>query len=306
MSFRLSSFARLSLLAATIPTAALAQGQSMAGVQQAGAPRTELVADTLVRDSSQAAASAPIRISAPSIFSKRDLAITAGFTTAALALFTVDGDIARWAQHPTQQNNSSLKGAMAGAEWAVENGSLIAAGGLWGAGLVTRNRTVAAMGFHTLAAIGVTSQVTNVLKGTFGRSRPYATPDTMSHDWDAGSGFSQGTDRRSFPSGHTSTAFAFATALSHEINHAWPRAGKVATPLLYAGATAAGLARIYHDKHWASDVALGAAVGIVSARATLRFLHGRPNNFIDRIALHTTIVPDGKGGGTLAIRVPTK
>jgi membrane-associated phospholipid phosphatase len=306
MTSRFSRLVRLSLLAATIPSAAFAQGQSLSGVQQAGAPRAELVADSLVRDSAQTAAPANIRVPVPSVFTKRDLAIATGFTAAGVALFSVDGAIARWAQHPTQQNNGSLKGAMHGAEWAVERGSLITAAGLWGTGLVTRNRTVAGMGFHTLAAMGVSSQLTNVLKGAFGRSRPYVTPDTMSHDWDMGAGFSQGTDRRSFPSGHTSQAFAFATALSHEINHAWPRAGKIATPVLYAGATAAGVARIYHDKHWASDVALGAAVGILSARATIRFLHGRPDNFFDRIALHTTIVPDGKGGGTLAIRVPTK
>jgi membrane-associated phospholipid phosphatase len=150
----------------------------------------------------------------------------------------------------------------------------------------------------------VSSQATQLLKNSFGRARPYATGDSLAHDFDWGAGFSAGTDRRSFPSGHTSHAFAFATAMSHEINRAWPRAGKVASPLLYAGATAAGLARVYHDKHWASDVALGAGVGILSARTTLRFLHGRPNNLLDRVLLRTTVTPNANGGAIVGVSIP--
>lgn len=264
------------------------------------------VADTTRPDTASAPSAARPIVRPPALLDRRDLLIGATFTAAAVAMFPIDDRLARWSQAPARQDNAALKGALLGAEWWVETGTLVVGAGLWASGIMTRKRPIAESGFHTLAAIGVTSQITSVLKGAFGRSRPYVTADSMSNDFQWGTGFRAGTDRRSFPSGHTSSGFAFATAMSHEIREHWPRAGRIATPLLYAGATAAGAARIYQDKHWASDVAMGAAVGIVSARATLRFLHGRPQNLFDRLALGATIMPDGQGGGTVAFSVPVK
>ena len=64
-----------------------------------------------------------------------------------------------------------------------------------------------------------------------------------------------------FPSGHTATAFMGATLLSHEFGHKslwFPVAG-------YSVATATAALRILNNKHYASDVLVGAAVGILSA-----------------------------------------
>ena len=64
-----------------------------------------------------------------------------------------------------------------------------------------------------------------------------------------------------FPSGHTATAFLGATLLSHEYGHksVWiPIAG-------YSVATATGTLRILNNRHYASDVVVGAAVGILAA-----------------------------------------
>ncbi|HYD53903.1 MAG TPA: phosphatase PAP2 family protein [Gemmatimonadaceae bacterium] len=285
---------------------ALASAQE---IRQAGSAVGEPVAlsDSSVNARGAAEPARPdLRVRPPAIFKKRDLAMVGSFSAGALALMPLDRSIARWSRDPQRQGHDALRTAMEGIETGFELGPLVAGAGLWATGLATRNRTVADMGFHTLAVLGVNQQVTHLLKGAFGRSRPYVTGDSTSTDWRWGSGFREGTDRRSFPSGHTSQAFAFATVMSHEISRTWPRAGKVVTPILYAGAAGAGYARVYHDKHWASDVALGAAVGMLSANATLRFLHGRPNNWLDRVALNTRIVPDGRGGTTVAVSLPTK
>jgi membrane-associated phospholipid phosphatase len=280
----------LALIFAPAMTRAQAAGRDTFIVTPAGTAIAS--ADSARTDS----ASTPpqIRIVRPAIMTRNDLIMTAAFTGAAVALFPFDDRISHWVRRPAHLESGFVKGTMAGVEWGVEKGSLIAAAGLWGAGLATRNRTVAEMGFHTLASIAVTQQVTHVLKGAFGRSRPYMSGDSLAHDWSWGRGFGT-TDRRSFPSGHTSSAFATATTLSHEISRSWPKAGRIATPLLYAGATGAGLARIYHDKHWASDVTVGALVGILGARATLGVLHGYSGNFVDRLALNTRIVPHRNG-----------
>lgn len=69
-----------------------------------------------------------------------------------------------------------------------------------------------------------------------------------------------GSDNHSFPSGHTATAFAAATMLSKEYGHIspWISAGG------YCVATATGLMRMANNKHWLSDVMVGAGIGVLS------------------------------------------
>jgi membrane-associated phospholipid phosphatase len=162
-------------------------------------------------------------------------------------------------------------------------GAIVFGGSLYAIGLMTRKRTVADLGWHTLEALAVSGQVTSLLKGVFGRSRPYAA-DGNARDFDFGGGFGSST-RRSFPSGHTSMAFTFASVVDEETSHRWPRAHRIVAPVAYAAATSVGLARMYNDKHWASDIALGAAIGTLSGKLVVRYAHGRPGNLIDRIAL---------------------
>ena len=66
-------------------------------------------------------------------------------------------------------------------------------------------------------------------------------------------------DPYSFPSGHTSTAFAIATSLSLSA-----REWYVAVPSL-AWASAVGAARVWHGVHYPSDVLVGAGLGAGSA-----------------------------------------
>ena len=69
-----------------------------------------------------------------------------------------------------------------------------------------------------------------------------------------------GTNKQSFPSGHTATAFMTATMLSKEYGHISPWVSVGA----YSVATATGLMRMANNKHWLSDVMVGAGIGILS------------------------------------------
>lgn len=69
-----------------------------------------------------------------------------------------------------------------------------------------------------------------------------------------------GTDNRSFPSGHTATAFMTATMLTKEYGHVSPWIGVGA----YGMASASGVMRMVNNKHWLSDVLTGAGIGILS------------------------------------------
>ena len=68
-----------------------------------------------------------------------------------------------------------------------------------------------------------------------------------------------GSDNRSFPSGHAARAFAGAELVRSEYGWKWGAGA-------YAVAAGVGLLRIAGEHHYAHDVLAGAAVGILSAR----------------------------------------
>ncbi len=75
-----------------------------------------------------------------------------------------------------------------------------------------------------------------------------------------------GSNAASFPSGHSSGTFASATVLHR--HYGW----KAGVPA-YAVATWVAASRLNENKHFLSDVAFGAAVGILGGR-TVTFGHG--------------------------------
>ncbi len=87
-----------------------------------------------------------------------------------------------------------------------------------------------------------------LLKYPVGRARP----PQSGGDPDLSRPFS-GWD--SFPSGHTTVAFATAAAIDREADRAWVK--WVAYPL----AGLVGWSRLHDDRHWVSDVVAGAALG---------------------------------------------
>ena len=82
-----------------------------------------------------------------------------------------------------------------------------------------------------------------------------------------------GSDFRSFPSGHTTQAFVSATFVHKELGSLSPWYSIGA----YTTATAVGALRIMNNKHWLSDVLVGAGIGILSTNvAYLIFPEGGP------------------------------
>jgi undecaprenyl-diphosphatase len=67
----------------------------------------------------------------------------------------------------------------------------------------------------------------------------------------------------SFPSSHAANAFALAWALRQR----WPRL----TPLFLAFAAAVAFSRVYLDRHYVSDVVVGALIGVLWAWGLARF-----------------------------------
>ena len=78
-------------------------------------------------------------------------------------------------------------------------------------------------------------------------------PDLWSAAWYWGS---------SFPSGHTLSTAAFATALSLSLARIWPRSRYAAAPLAVAWVVLVGLSRLVLGVHWPTDVLAAICLGI--------------------------------------------
>jgi len=142
-------------------------------------------------------------------------------------------------------------------------GMAVVLGGLGIAALATRDRGTVRTLVHTAAAVAIASGVSETVKYAFGRLRPYADPDRDALDFRPFRGAELGTP--SFPSGHTTVAFALATSLGDASHNRWVQLG------LWGVAAGTGWARLQLDQHWVTDIVAGAAVGIMSAR----FAEGR-------------------------------
>jgi membrane-associated phospholipid phosphatase len=237
------------------------------------------------------------------LFTYRDAALAAGFVGLTFAMFPADKHLAEQLQDEDYQNARTINAAATNFEWITSPGAFIIGGGLYTYGRLAHHPDIADLGWHGTEAVLISSGITGLLKGTLGRARPFVTADTNPRDFKFGKGFSN-SDRQSFPSGHTTTAFAAAASVTSEVQRLWPKYTWYVAPVMYGGATLVGLSRMYHNKHWASDVVLGAAVGTFGGLKTVRYSHAHPDNPIDRFMLHTTIAPDGHGGGYVGMTLP--
>lgn len=109
-----------------------------------------------------------------------------------------------------------------------------------------------------------------VAKNLAGRERPY-----ISYQYSRAPGgkwhgpLAQWTDGRdlpssaysSFPSGHTTTAFAIATVFAEQYSDS-----PLVPIIAYATASVVGITRMVENRHWASDVFVGACLGHLCAK----------------------------------------
>jgi membrane-associated phospholipid phosphatase len=109
-------------------------------------------------------------------------------------------------------------------------------------------RRVCIEGLEALAAVAIASRV---LKIAFRLERP-SFDATRKHF------FSRRWKADAFPSGHTMSVFATAGVIAIEYPYL--------APFVFAIATIVAIARVQQNTHWASDVVVGAALGLLFAR----------------------------------------
>ena len=177
-----------------------------------------------------------------------------GAVAVAGALF-LDEDLREIVHHNTNDTTRGLARAAGpfGAEY-----SFATLGAFYLAGRYLhddRARAVAEDGLaSSLIAAGV---ITPLLKATIGRRRPSQTDVT----------FARGDGGVSFPSGHTTQAFAVASVVAAHYDSVWVKAAA------YGIAGLVGLSRMEQNAHYASDVLAGALIGVAVGNAVVR-IHG--------------------------------
>lgn len=142
--------------------------------------------------------------------------------------------------------------------------------GLFAAGRASHNSRFRAATYDMAEAVVVNGIYTAGFKNAIKRERP------------------DGSDRLSFPSGHTSSTFAMASVANA---HYGPKVGVPA----FALASAIGLSRVERGKHNLSDVLAGATIGFVVGRSVAHDNGVAPRGRETRFAL--TPSTDARGGG---------
>lgn len=110
----------------------------------------------------------------------------------------------------------------------------------------------------------ITGLFTTALKVVIGRERPYVDGDASEFK---PFNFSFDPDYMSMPSGHTSSIFAMMTVLAKQYD-SW----YVKVPA-YTFAASVAMQRINDNKHWSSDILIGATIGYLVGSSVVKKYH---------------------------------
>jgi membrane-associated phospholipid phosphatase len=124
--------------------------------------------------------------------------------------------------------------------------------GVLATGILSRKPAVTRAGARAATALALAAAGELAVKPLLGRARPFSTLGAFHYKPFNGS--------YSMPSGHTTLAFALAASLADDVRSPLLRVG------LYGAALGTGLSRVNDDRHWFSDVAAGAVIGITAAK----------------------------------------
>jgi membrane-associated phospholipid phosphatase len=231
------------------------------------------------------------------LFTYRDAVLAGSVVVATVIAKPFDERIAARLQDSSTQDSRRIQRMATFVRTVATPGSYYIGISMYAAGRLTDHDRLADVGLHGTEALLIGEAVGGVIKAVVGRQRPSVLPRNAS-SYQLGRGL-RADIYRSFPSGHTTSAFAAAAAVSSETARFWPGTRWVIGPILYTGAALTGVSRMYNNRHWMSDVLVGAGVGTFAGLKVLRYQHSHPGNRIDRWLLKGTLSPAPGGGQAL-------
>jgi membrane-associated phospholipid phosphatase len=208
-------------------------------------------------------------VTGPFHSSQKTWSKVAGFAILEGGMFLLDKPVQRFASD-FMDRHSGYKGISHGITnfGAIYEGYTLAAIGIYG--WAFKNQKMKTTTLLATQSYLVAGAMESILKVLTGRQRPNyleagrTEPRPLFH----GPFYFPVKTSTSFPSGHTTAAFAAATVYALEYrNLPW-------VPIVsYSAATLIGLSRITENKHWISDVFAGAALGYITGLQVVRNYH---------------------------------
>ncbi len=125
-------------------------------------------------------------------------------------------------------------------------------GGAYLTSKIIQNENLTDKSVRALTALTFSGVSVQLLKIGFSRARPYTGED----QYQFFNNYFQGASNLSFPSGHTIMAFTFASSATY----LFPTSNWIPF-VVYPLAGVTAWSRMHHNKHWASDVVIGAVLG---------------------------------------------
>ena len=219
-------------------------------------------------------------------FEARDAALGAALLAASAGVSLFDVRIARFFQ------DTSLAHVRAGRRvddaFTHINETTLTVGSfaVYAIAQLTKHRTVADVAFHATESVAAASIASQVIRGPVGRTRPLDTtpPYGDQYDFNFFKGFNH-FKQRAFPSIHSASGFAAATAIVAEVQRRNRGATWFVAVPTYAIAMSPGLSRMYLGQHWASDIVSGAFLGTFFGSRVASYSHSHPTTRIDRMFL---------------------
>ncbi len=211
----------------------------------------------------------------PAHYDKRDWLLLGAVSLAGFGLYSADGEIRDFVQrNAAPADTAKIFKRMGDGQYLLPSVALA-----YGAGAVfgsERLKTASVLAAESFVIAGL---IANTVKLAGHRHRPNAGDGPYSYD-----GISFDSGNTSFPSGHTTVAFAVAGAYAGVYDD------KPAVAITaYGLASLVGLSRMNDDAHWASDVFFGAVLGYFTSKAVVRYHN-------ERAGIKTALFPYWNGG----------
>ena len=195
-------------------------------------------------------------------FVPRDAEVAAAFIGVSAGLSVFDVRIAHFFRDTAQMHVRA--GQRLDGVFTHINETTLTIGGLaiYGVARLTNQRTIADVALHATESVVAASLSSQLIRGPLGRTRPLNTTPEFQNQYSFKflKGFEH-FENRAFPSIHSSSGFAVASAIVAEVHRRDPGASWLVGVPLYGLALTPGLARMYLGQHWASDIVSGAFLG---------------------------------------------
>ena len=231
-------------------------------------------------------AQAPGAATQKTFFTGRDGEIAGGFLAASAVLSIFDVRLEHFFQDTVHLH--VREGEKLDKIFTHINETTLTVGGLavYGVARLVHAPTVADVAFHVAESVAAASLTSQVIRGPLGRTRPLNTEQKFNDQYEFHffKGFTN-FKYRAFPSIHSSSGFAAASAIVAEVKRRDPSAVWAVAIPAYALALTPGLSRMYLGQHWASDVFAGAFLGSFYGWRIVDYSHSHPTTRVDRIFL---------------------